>query len=235
MSAGLNRMALQQDMALTEFTIDSVPAGRRERRRVEIRERLVRAALRIFTAKGFTATTCEDITNAADVGKGTFFNYFPSKDHILAAFAEMQLDKLRALVKEAPGIHESAPQMLQKMSERMTAEPSRTPEITRMMLLANLSTEPVRRAMSAYQEEGLSLLSQLVELGQQRGEIRTDYSAAEIAGAFRHIIFGALLLWSLRPDVPLKERVDSSIQLLWKGIAAPDGRSAPSAEARPKE
>ncbi len=75
--------------------------GRRERHRLETRERLFRAALRAFTEKGFQETTVEDITNAADVGKGTFFNYFPSKDHVLAAFGEMQLGKLAAVVASA--------------------------------------------------------------------------------------------------------------------------------------
>jgi len=42
----------------------------------------------------------EDITNAADVGKGTFFNYFPSKEHILGVLGEVQgakYDKAAAL------------------------------------------------------------------------------------------------------------------------------------------
>ena len=47
---------------------------------METRERLFRAALDLFARKGFTETTVEDITEAADVGKGTFFNYFPSKE-----------------------------------------------------------------------------------------------------------------------------------------------------------
>src|SRR5437016_11093492 len=74
---------------------------RRQRRSMEIRERLFRAALNLFAQKGFLETTVEDITEAADVGKGTFFNYFPSKDHILLAFGEMQLGKLEAAVDEA--------------------------------------------------------------------------------------------------------------------------------------
>mgnify|MGYP004705420061 CR=1 FL=1 len=60
--------------------------GRRERHREEIRQRLYRAALKLFAERGFLETTVEDITDAADVGKGTFFNYFPTKEHILAAF-----------------------------------------------------------------------------------------------------------------------------------------------------
>src|SRR6266566_4577887 len=63
----------------------AAPIGRRQRRSAEIRERLFRAALNLFAQKGFAETTVEDITEAADVGKGTFLNYFPSKDHILVA------------------------------------------------------------------------------------------------------------------------------------------------------
>src|SRR6202140_2368160 len=77
-------------------------SDRRQRRSADIRERLFRAALDLFAQKGFAETTVEDITEAADVGKGTFFNYFPSKDHILLAFGEMQLRKLEATIEMAP-------------------------------------------------------------------------------------------------------------------------------------
>src|SRR5271168_3599767 len=79
----------------------AVSHGRRQRRSAEIRERLFRAALEVFAEKGFAEATVADITNAADVGKGTFFNYFPSKDHILLAFGEMQFAKLKSAVEEA--------------------------------------------------------------------------------------------------------------------------------------
>src|SRR5882762_3131321 len=74
--------------------------SRRERHGSELRERLFRAALALFAKKGYLETTVEDITEAIDVGKGTFFNYFPSKDHILLGFAEMQLAKLELIVGE---------------------------------------------------------------------------------------------------------------------------------------
>ena len=75
--------------------------SRRARRRVETREGIVRAALKLFARQGFFATTVEQITQAADVGKGTFFNYFPSKEHVLTGFGEFQLAKIRAAVEEA--------------------------------------------------------------------------------------------------------------------------------------
>src|SRR5260370_41803988 len=72
-----------------------VAPDRRQRRSAAIRERLFQAALQLFAEKGFAETTVEDITNAADVGKGTFFNYFPSKDHILLALRSRQPAKVR--------------------------------------------------------------------------------------------------------------------------------------------
>ena len=90
--------------------------GRRQRRSSEIRERLFRAALDLFASKGFLEATVEDITEAADVGKGTFFNYFPSKDHILIAFGEMQLAKLEASIEEARRNNVAMPDFLRSLA-----------------------------------------------------------------------------------------------------------------------
>src|ERR1700681_4481686 len=92
---------------------------RRQRRSSQTRERLFRAALDLFAKHGFADTTVEDITNAADVGKGTFFNYFPSKDHILLAFGEMQLSKLEAAIELARRTGEPMPDFLRSLGVRM--------------------------------------------------------------------------------------------------------------------
>src|SRR3981189_3833563 len=95
--------------------LTTVSPDRRQKRSLQIRERLFRAALDLFAQHGFADTTVEDITNAADVGKGTFFNYFPSKDHILLAFGEMQLGKLEEAVKTAPSRNEPMPEFLRAL------------------------------------------------------------------------------------------------------------------------
>ena len=101
-------------------SIRSTPSDRRSRRSLELRERLFRSALDLFAKKGFAETTVEDITNAADLGKGTFFNYFPSKEHILLAFSEMQLDKLQSAVEQARRTSEPMPNFLRSLGELMT-------------------------------------------------------------------------------------------------------------------
>ena len=205
----------------TETSSRSHLPSRRERRRTEIRERLFRAALSLFAEKGFTETTVEDITNAADLGKGTFFNYFPSKEHIFIAFSEMQVGKLQQQVDEARRSSAKMPHILHRLSVRMTAEPGRNPEVVRLILMANLASEPVRFAMRENHARARKLLTQLIEIGQQRGEIRANRPAGEIADAFRQLVFGTLLLWSLHGEGPLKERIDSALEQLWNGLEAP--------------
>src|SRR5246127_615369 len=76
-------------------------SDRRERRRVETRERLYRCALELFGERGYLETTVEDITEAADVGKGTFFNYFPTKEHVLATYGEERLAAIEQALEKA--------------------------------------------------------------------------------------------------------------------------------------
>src|ERR1700674_1440085 len=102
-------------------------SDRRQRRSADIRERLFRAALDLFAQRGFAETTVEDITQAADVGKGTFFNYFPSKDHLLLAFGDMQLAKLQRAVDFFGQNRQSMPLFLRTLATDMTAEPARNP------------------------------------------------------------------------------------------------------------
>jgi AcrR family transcriptional regulator len=205
----------------------SIPNDRRSRRSAEIRERLFRAALDVFSRKGFTETTVEDITNAADVGKGTFFNYFPSKDHILLAFAEMQLARLKHAVDEARENKVPIRQFFRSLVSLMTAEPVRNPDIVRILLLAFLSNQRVRESMLDLQDRVLALHSEMIRLGQDRGEIRNELPATTIALVFRQTIFGTLLIWSLYGDASLPARVESAFEIIWSGLAPRNKAAAP--------
>lgn len=61
----------------------SAAPTRNERRKLETRTRLIDAALRVMGAKGIEATTIRDITDAADVGFGSFYNYFETKEQLV--------------------------------------------------------------------------------------------------------------------------------------------------------
>jgi len=198
--------------------LDLSKPSRRERRSAELRERLFRAALQLFASKGYAETTVEDITEAADVGKGTFFNYFPSKERLLIAFGEMQLARLEAVVGDAERSDQPMPEVLRTLVLRMTEEPVRNPAIVRALIQANLTSGTVREEMLEIHNRNRVLIGRLMLHGQERGEIRTDLPAEELAQAWRQMIFGTLLFWSLLGDASLTERIESAVQMLWEGI-----------------
>jgi AcrR family transcriptional regulator len=75
-------------------TIDPAPT-RRERKKLETRQALEQAALRLFAERGYEQTTVEDIAEAADVAVRTFFRYFSSKQDVL--FGDVVKDRVSRL------------------------------------------------------------------------------------------------------------------------------------------
>ena len=74
--------------------MDPIPRGLRERKKIETRLALARAAMRLFEERGYAATTVDDIAAAANVSRRTFFRYFSSKEEV---FIVDPVGKLAAL------------------------------------------------------------------------------------------------------------------------------------------
>lgn len=79
-------------------------AGRRARKKEEIRQRIANVAKELFLKHGFAATTVEDIAAAAEVSQRSFFDYFPAKeDVVLAWHEEFQSAFIANLLKRPQG------------------------------------------------------------------------------------------------------------------------------------
>jgi AcrR family transcriptional regulator len=71
---------------------DSESSPRRTRSRERARARLLEAALRVLARRGVDAATIAEITQEADVGFGSFYNHFESKEAILDAVVDKLLE-----------------------------------------------------------------------------------------------------------------------------------------------
>jgi AcrR family transcriptional regulator len=196
--------------------------GRRERRAAETRLRLFRCALQLFSERGFPNVTVEDITEAADVGKGTFFNYFDSKDHVLGVLAEIQLSKVREAVEEAESGKRSIESVLHQLFSRISEEPGRTPEMARALLSAFVSSQRSTKIMGENMAKGREMISRAIEIGQKRGEIDPRLKKERIALQLQQTFLGTLLVWSLTGEHKLQNMVEASFQLFWRAIAVRD-------------
>jgi AcrR family transcriptional regulator len=195
-------------------------AGRRERRKADIRSRLFRAALQRFASRGFTATTVEDITQAADVAKGTFFNYFPTKEHLLTALGEFRLEVLRAAHSEVQNGTKTVRAALRDLLLALPVPPWESRTMARCLLSGGLSGEPVSSLAAKTMTEGRRILRSMIALGQRRGEIRSDWRSDETAGLFQQLFFGTMYRWTLDPHLNLTRCLSVTFDLFWAGVEA---------------
>ncbi len=88
---------------------DKVAPGRNERRKARTRSALLAAGQRLFGEQGLDATTVAEIAEAADVAIGSFYNYFDTKDELLAALLQETLaEHLRRMEARRAGIDDPA-------------------------------------------------------------------------------------------------------------------------------
>jgi AcrR family transcriptional regulator len=75
--------------------------SRRERRVREVHDRIIAAATELFAARGVESVKVDDICHAADIAQKTFFNHFPTKQHLLREIAEGFLAESLAILESA--------------------------------------------------------------------------------------------------------------------------------------
>jgi AcrR family transcriptional regulator len=117
----------------------ATPASRWARRKERTHRRLLEAADALFRSQGFDATTVEEIADAADVAKGTFFNYFESKASLLGAILYM---RTQPLLNDPPGAGAEAPTRIRILLEALWDALSPYQPLARRMLAHIVSHSP---------------------------------------------------------------------------------------------
>jgi AcrR family transcriptional regulator len=196
--------------------------GRRERRKEETKSQIFQAAMRLFERKGVFDTTVEEITESADVAKGTFFNYFPSKEAILSKLAERQVGVIKQAAEEAKTAPSMRPVLI-GMAHELASGPARSAMMLRSLLSVVLSNNLLSETFKKSLQMGRENIATIMERGQKLGEIRSDLSPADLARIFQHAMFGTLSIWSVSPPSELKQWIEKTFDVIWRGIAAQNG------------
>jgi len=84
----------------------------RKNREKEYRIKQIRdSAATLFYKKGYVATTIEDISELAEISKGTVYLYFKSKDDLYYSLVEPSLDKLSKKLIQIAGMKKISPEI----------------------------------------------------------------------------------------------------------------------------
>jgi AcrR family transcriptional regulator len=188
---------------------------RRERRKQETRQRLIESAWNLFRERGYDRTTVADITEAADVAKGTFFNYFATKEAIVDRIAVWRIEVLGNHVLGAGDVPESAVERIKLLLCAMGDEFSPEQGLVRHMVRAR----PGHHARRESAHRLGSLLHELVVQGQSRGDIRDDIEP----GFAAHLLMASFFYyvgrwWHGDSDRPEEARLTQAVDVLVDGL-----------------
>ena len=86
--------------------------GRRERKKAALRSLILSTAIRLFSQRSIEEVTVDEIAAAADIGKGTVYNYFSTKEDIVVAFLAADEARIQAKVRRALDSNESLEEIL---------------------------------------------------------------------------------------------------------------------------
>jgi len=89
--------------------MDTPQPSRHERRRLQTRRQLIETTMQLVLEKGYDAISIQDITDQADLGRGTFYIHFKDKEEIVwtvfqELFQTLEQDAHRQLDRTAPGV-----------------------------------------------------------------------------------------------------------------------------------
>jgi AcrR family transcriptional regulator len=201
-------------------------SSRRERHRTETRDRLFRAALALFAARGFLETTVEDITEAADVGKGTFFNYFPTKEHILAEFGGQRTAAVERALQKARATEGPVLAVVRELVGDSAGQADKSAALLRAIFAAHASCASVREELVKRIHVGRRILAQIFLLAQERGEIRRDIPAIDLARMTQRIFMGVTMSWAIKPESTLRKTSEEAWDLIQPSLLPAKARTA---------
>ncbi|HOP08358.1 MAG TPA: TetR/AcrR family transcriptional regulator [candidate division Zixibacteria bacterium] len=200
-------------------TEDTSPS-RRNRRKSATKARIVESALELLSRQEYGATTIEQVTEAADVGKGTFFNYFPSKEHLLNEVGHEQLEVIQALVEKSLAKPRDTKKVFQDLFWKLTTLFADNPILARNLILANLGNDSARELMATNVADKVRWLARLIKQGQSLGYIRDKVNPTLAAYWYLDVYYGNLLYWAMEPPSRKKEWLQFSFDQFWESVAA---------------
>jgi AcrR family transcriptional regulator len=166
--------------------------NRLERRKRDVREKILAAAFDLFLSQGIAVTTIEDICERADVANRTFFNHFATRQDMIRALARRRLDDLHDIVFDRAD--EAIPARLIGVFDDIAATLAKSGDTFREMIGEMLATSGygVQRGFKLH-----NTFAELVKDGIARGEVSTRHDVETLADIIVSSLCGGILNWTV--------------------------------------
>lgn len=183
--------------------------SRRERKKQETYERLYNTALHLFHTQGYEITSIEQITQQADVGKGTFYNYFESKEAVVLEFSRRRYQEMirQGRLTQSHTVRERLSTFLEAWADFMIHE-------------REMAWITIKQRDYAELDKGLHYgIIGVINLGQREGEITDRFDPDFLAESLEGMVLQHFIHWHVTQDGNLKEEMERIISLFLEGLS----------------
>ena len=197
------------DCDTVAFVTAIATTDRRARRKQQTRERIVDAAIDLFIAQGYDATTVDQIAAAADVARGYLLDHFPGKEDVTHAWIDRRRDEIHDCIAAA-----TAPDAVARIVEGL-----------QVATALDDSDSAARRPMTriwircggpfgAGHGQTAESIRAVLDEGQQAGQLRKDLDTRAAAFLLQDSFIGALCRWAATDTDALEQHLQPALDLV---------------------
>jgi len=189
---------------------------------MELKEKIIRESLRLFSLKGFLSTSLHDILKAANTSKGGFYNHFASKEDLFfdvleearRIWREKNLDGLDRI--DTP--LEKIKKLLENYKDRYLKDADDFPGGCVFVTLS-VELDDQRPHLAEALNEGFSgfkaMVKRLLDEGKTSGELRQDMDTRSVTEMVFAGMLGTSVIFGTEKSIPTLDRsIDMLIRYL---------------------
>ncbi|CAJ37803.1 TetR family transcriptional regulator [Methanocella arvoryzae] len=210
---------------------------RRTKEEAEVtRDKLLSAALKVFSKKGYATTTLDDIAREAGVTRGAIYWHFKGgKADVFNAIVDTGFARIGDLVEKLMAEGGTPLELLERMMVRLMqfCEEDDDYRALQEITIFKMSEDPELSLKledkKHAQEESVLYIADLIKQAREAGEVRPDVDPMTAAITAYGMLNGIVLLWMIErsvtdtPQFSLKDQAASFVKLYLQGITTPAG------------
>ena len=192
---------------------------------LKTRVSLLKAALRVFSRQGYTATTLEDVAHEAGVTRGAIYWHFGSKAELYLALMNEYSDRGSNIVQAAAAEGGGLVVILRRVFVRLLEAVESDPELREMMEISLFKTERSTDLQDALAQRTagnrqlIDSIAAVMRQGIDSQDLRTDMDPYEMSRAFLGLQNGLIYMWLQdRGSFSLKESAPNQADNFFNGI-----------------
>jgi len=190
------------------------------------RQNLLKAALAVFSRKGYAETRLEDIAEEAGVTRGAIYHHFGSKAELYNTLVTSISGRAQAVIEVAVHAGGGTIAILRRICVETLVYAVEDPEfraVNELVLFKSEVTADLAEGMEQKRAGGRNLtqyLRDLVQSGIESGELRAGVNPLEAAIGLIALQNGLLTFWLMDPDhFSLRRHVEGIVDLYMQGLA----------------